>query len=445
MNASMMPCKGEYCKTTCQQWYRSILAPAGSVTVTCKEFSVFAFYPRGGAVCDEECLLPEIRKDRYPSPTGFGLLCRPDSCDAAVQARYRQDAKVLSSGLGALECPCNWFGSDCQDDWVPVQQVQKEVLGDFEMTYLTIDKKAWRKVMKDYRPGSILRVQHLDQNGIPREQPYALAGKSEEGVLEILTGPPPEGLREVVVEVAHAVRRCATGPCGLFVNPVISGFFNGRYSFLMDGLQSVKQVAIVSSGVGLSGVKAAITELLPKDLGIHVFYGIRDLINLPYLNFWQNLVAQKRLTFTLLVSGSSSGAGDLQDAVQKGVALLEAARSKSNVPEPLRPRNKSKSGKIYAQQAIALDFLAGGLAEVGATLEDTAVIICGRNELLIETPRLLQAGCQLDSVRSPGFQFGGIMRGFDPGPRVHQHLKRAVPNSMEMDGDGARLVTPWRW
>jgi hypothetical protein len=62
-------------------------------------------------------------------------------------------------------------------------------------------------------------------------------------------------------------------------------------------------VAIVSSGVGLSGVKAAITELLPKDLGIHVFYGIRDLINLPYLNFWQNLVAQKRLTFTLLVSG----------------------------------------------------------------------------------------------------------------------------------------------
>ena len=242
-------------------------------------------------------------QDRYPSPTGFGLLCRPDSCDAAVQARYRQDAKVLSSGLGALECPCNWFGSDCQDDWVPVQQVQKEVLGDFEMTYLTIDKKAWRKVMKDYRPGSILRVQHLDQNGILREQPYALAGKSEEGVLEILTGPPPEGLREVVVEVAHAVRRCATGPCGLFVNPVISGFFNGRYSFLMDGLQSVKQVAIVSSGVGLSGVKAAITELLPKDLGIHVFYGIRDLINLPYLNFWQNLVAQKRLTFTLLVSG----------------------------------------------------------------------------------------------------------------------------------------------
>eukprot|EP00435_Cladocopium_sp_Y103_P074597 s737_g49.t2 len=390
-----------------------------------------------GAVCDEECLLPEIRKDRYPSPTGFGLLCRPDSCDAAIQARYRQDPKVLSSGLGALECPCNWFGSDCQDDWVSVQQVRKEVLGDFEITYLTIGKGAWRKVMKDYRPGSILRVQHLDQNGIPREQPYALAGKNDEGVLEILTGPPPQGLREVVVEVAHAVRQCATGPCGLFVNPVISGFFNGRYSFLMDGLQSVKQVAIVSSGVGLSGVKAAITELLPRDLGIHVFYGIRDVINLPYQNFWQNLVAQKRLTLTLLVSGplgeksSSSGAGDLQDAVQKGAALLEAARSKSDVPEPMRPH---KSGKIYAQQAIALDFLAGGLAEVGATLEDTAVIICGRNELLIETPRLLQAGCRLDSASCAALIQAGSTIYACRSPRVHQHLKRPVPR-----GDGTRL------
>ena len=186
---------------------------------------------------------------------------------------------------------------------MPIQNVKKQVLGDFEITYLQIDKGAWQKVMEDYRPGSILRVQHLDANGIAREQPYALAGKDQEGVLEILTGPPPEGLHEVVVEVAHAVRQCAGGPCGLFVNPVISGFFNGRYSFLMDSLQSAKQLAIVSSGVGLSGVKTAVSELLPKGLGIHVFYGIRDVINLPYKSLWQDLVAQKRLNLTLLVSG----------------------------------------------------------------------------------------------------------------------------------------------
>ena len=50
MDASLMPCKGQYCETTCQQWYRSILAPAGSVTVSCKEFSDFAFYPKGALI-----------------------------------------------------------------------------------------------------------------------------------------------------------------------------------------------------------------------------------------------------------------------------------------------------------------------------------------------------------------------------------------------------------
>lgn len=216
----------------------------------------------------------------------------------------------MDSGLGALECPCNWFGSDCQDDWVPVTRIEKEVLGDFEMTYLSIDKMAWVKVMKEYRPGSILRVQHLDKNGIPREQPYALAGKGEPGILEILTGPPPEGFHEVVVEVAHAVRRHQPGPSkGLFVNPAVAGFFNGHYGFLMeqlDQLQSIKQVAIVSSGVGLSGARSAILELLPRGLGIHVFYGIRDVMNLPYRSFLQSL-AKNQVNLTLLVSGPLTG------------------------------------------------------------------------------------------------------------------------------------------
>ena len=178
------------------------------------------------------------------------------------------------------------------------------------MTYLSIDKKAWVKVMKEYRPGSILRVQHLDKNGIPREQPYALAGKGEPGILDILTGPPPDGFHEVVVEVAHAVRRHQPGPSkGLFVNPAVAGFFNGHYGFLMeqlDQLQSIKQVAIVSSGVGLSGAKSAILELLPRGLGIHVFYGIRDVMNLPYRSFLQSL-AKNQVNLTLLVSGHLTG------------------------------------------------------------------------------------------------------------------------------------------
>ena len=127
-----------------------------------------------------------------------------------------------------------------------------------------------------------------------REQPYALGFGDEgaEGVLEILTGPPPEGLNSVVVEVAHAVRQLVPGPVvGLFVNPAISGFFNGYYRFLCDSLASpdspVRRVALVSSGVGLSGAKAALAALLRlqelgKTLEIHLFYGIRDVKDLAY-------------------------------------------------------------------------------------------------------------------------------------------------------------------
>lgn len=51
MDASIMPCQGEYCRTTCQRWYRFILADAGTATVTCQEFSDNAFYPTGGNNC----------------------------------------------------------------------------------------------------------------------------------------------------------------------------------------------------------------------------------------------------------------------------------------------------------------------------------------------------------------------------------------------------------
>ena len=305
MNASEMPCQGQYCKTSCDRWYGSILAR--NIQVTCREFAGFDGFPRGAAICDEECLLPEIRKERYPSPTGHGLLCRPGSCDPSSQSRYAKDPVALEQGLGALECPCNWFGSDCQDDWVPVRHIRKELLGDFEVTFLSVDVTHWKDIMKDYRPGSILRVQHLDKNGIPREQPYALAGNEDEGVLEILTGP-PQGLNEVVVEVAHAMRQHPPGPCTkLFVNPAITGFFNGRYDFLMDTLDSVKQVAIVSSGVGFSGAKAAISGLLQTGLDIHVFYGIRDVAHLPYKDFLSSARVQKQLKLTLLVSGNLNG------------------------------------------------------------------------------------------------------------------------------------------
>ena len=288
MNQSLMPCKGSFCETTCLRWSRSVLADPRTLKVSCKEFSDFASFPRGASICKQECLLPEIRPERYPLPTGVGLLCRPDSCDPAVQQRYGDEAWATSPGIVQLQCPCNWFGSDCKDDWVPVLRVDKQVLGDFQLLHLHVEPRLWHQLLKGYRPGSIIRLQQLDDSGVTREQPYALGFGSEgpEGILEILTGPPLQGLNRVVVEVAHAVRKLQSGPVqGLFVNPAIVGFFNGHYQFLLESIAStpaLRRVALVSSGVGLSGVKAAILQLLEKPLELQLFYGLRDLQDLPY-------------------------------------------------------------------------------------------------------------------------------------------------------------------
>ena len=149
VNQSLMPCRGNFCETNCLRWSRSVLADLRALKVTCREFSDFASYPRGALICKEECLLPEIRPDRYPLPTGVGLLCRPDSCDPAVQQRYGSVAWAQTPGVVELECPCNWFGSDCQDDWVPVLRVEKRGLGAFQLLHLHVEPHLWHRLMKD--------------------------------------------------------------------------------------------------------------------------------------------------------------------------------------------------------------------------------------------------------------------------------------------------------
>ncbi|CAE7514569.1 unnamed protein product [Symbiodinium sp. CCMP2592] len=399
INQSLMPCRGSFCETNCLRWSRSVLADLRRVKVTCREFSDFASYPRGALICKEECLLPEIRPERYPLPTGVGLLCRPHSCDPAVQQRYKGVAWAQTPGVVELECPCNWFGSDCQDDWVPVLRVEKRGLGAFQLLHLHVEPHLWHRLMKDYRPGSIVRLQHLDANGVAREQPYALGFGSEgaEGSLEILTGPPPEGLNSVVVEVAHAVRKLTSGPVqGLFVNPAIAGFFNGHYRFLFESLASapeVRRVVLVSSGVGLSGVKAALLQLLAKPLDwpleIHLFYGLRDVRDLPYKEQLEAWVLAGHLSLTLLVSGQRQGVeGVLQDAVERGVSMAKMLASNADAL-PARLVQLLPSGRLYPQQALAIELAAGSLRS--ASLRDTAVVICGRYELLRDTPVALQA------------------------------------------------------
>lgn len=387
--------------------------------VTCPQFIRSAGYARGAEVCDLTCLLPEIRADRYPAPTGLGFLCAHGTCDPAVQSRYQAG----NGSLAVLECPCNWFGADCQDDWVPIRSVTKSVLGDFHVTSFAVDAVDWRKVLQDHRPGGVVRVQYLDAQGVAREQPYVLASAAisgEVGVLEVLTGLPEAGMHPSVVEVAKRVRALPDGPVSsLYINPVIGGFFNSRGMFLMDALAAgrVQHVVMVATGTGLSGARSLISRIHAsrsqqqqlQQLQLHLYYGIRDVQQLPYRGLLESWVAEGIMNFTLLVSSADSSRQlkphneVLAAAISRAAQLRELATLKTAVTGFL-----PSSGKLYVQHAVGLDFAAGGLRAQGARLLTTFVVICGRSELLRETREILEAicageGCETDVLANHVF------------------------------------------
>eukprot|EP00931_Biecheleriopsis_adriatica_P091713 TRINITY_DN65597_c0_g1_i1.p1 TRINITY_DN65597_c0_g1~~TRINITY_DN65597_c0_g1_i1.p1 ORF type:complete len:500 (+),score=88.64 TRINITY_DN65597_c0_g1_i1:41-1540(+) len=402
IDQTKMQCSGDYwCTTTCELWNVSMLAAQRTMPLTCEQFIRTSAFPRGGEVCREDCLLAEIKPNRYPAPTGLGFLCAPGTCDPAVQSRYR-DTPKSELGLGILECPCNWFGSDCNNDWVQIEAVvRKEILGDFVIVVFKVDEAGWHAVMRDHRPGGVVRVQRPSSSAWgsrPLEQPYALANDKDTGVvgeLEVLTGKPEAGYHETVTEVAHHVRSLSVGPleAPLYINPSIAGFFNKKYMFLMDALdESVTDVIMIATGAGLSGVRSAIASLLhrPKTR-VHLYYGLRDVRQLPYRSLLEGWAAS--LTFTLLISSAEPLARQatetgIQAAMARGEALKELAAGRAQGAALL-----PASGKLYVQHALGLDLTEGALKRDGAGLQNSAVVICGRSELLLDTEQILQAAC----------------------------------------------------
>lgn len=386
------PCRGEYwCATTCALWALSEQPHLSKVS--CERFVRTSAYPRGGEVCKEECLLSEIRPDRYPAPTGLGFLCRPGTCDPAVQERYA--AWPAELGLGVLECPCNWFGADCRDDWVPVQTIRRRSYGDLQEVRLVVGREGWRRIMADHRPGGVVRVQHLDGEGVAREQPFALAnveGDGTAGELEFLAGPPDDDLHPTVTEVARRVRSLPEGEvANLFVNPSVSGFFNRRYGFLMASLSGVEHVVLAATGAGFSGVRPLVTQLAARGVQVHLHFGLRDLRHLPYREEFEAWSLAPGVHVTLLVSGSGQaepGEEGLTTAVGRGEALRRLAASAGAPPSWLRG-----IGKLYVQHSVGLSLAAGPLLEAGAALPNTAVVLCGRSELLVAGAAVLEQVC----------------------------------------------------
>lgn len=162
-----------------------------------------------------------------------------------------------------------------------------------------------------------------------------------------------------------------------------AGFFNKHYRFLLDALEDdaqVAHVAMVATGAGLSGVRTALATLGREGgKSLHLYYGLRDVRHLPYRGLLARWVAAGEIELTLLVSSTDDTA---HEAPEPEIAAAIAAGQK------LRAQHTGV-GKMYAQHALHQSFVDGSLSKAGATLRNTAVVICGRSELLLDTETLL--------------------------------------------------------
>jgi hypothetical protein len=309
---------------------------------------------------------------------------------------------------GVLECPCNWFGSDCPDDWAPIEAIEHTtVYGDLMATTLTLKPENWKKVIANHQPGGVIRIVHRDPtnpvSGRMREQPYALAYAPSEGKLEILTAPTDMALHPMVREVAERVRSLPTGPIiggNLFVNPSVAGFFNKEWGFLMDVIRSshftIDRLVILSTGAGLSGALSAVEATIGLGLkGIHLYHGLRNVQDLPFRERLDELGSSGALALTIIESSvsESSNVGVSQTegiatATRRG-AVIRTLSPVENI-KGLLPDGKRK---VYVQHAVGLDLTSpgGALLENGATLQNTAFVACGRMALLEESFSILKA------------------------------------------------------
>jgi hypothetical protein len=274
-------------------------------------------------------------------------------------------------------------------------------LGDFHVTRFSVDDEHWHKIMANHQPGGVVRLQHLDASGVAKEQPYALLTDKdgEVGVLEVLVGMPQPGMHSSVVEVAKRVRGLQGGAVsGLYINPSVSGFFNKRWTFLVDALtqsgSAVNHVVIVSAGSGLSGAMSAINRILssfmPPSPQLHLYHGLRHVRYLPYRRQLKTL-QENGMKFTLVPSSKDSVKDDMFNrALERGMQLSARVAAQQTLVSPFLTGPK----KAYVQHALGMDLATGSLKRAGASMNSTAVIICGRVELLRETQLILAALCR---------------------------------------------------
>lgn len=218
-------------------------------------------------------------------------------------------------------------------------------------------------------------------DGIDQMFETALAVAHRDGsALEVIVAPPAPYLHEQIKHVNQALLSLPDGTHEwggrnnltedqvdllqqLYVHPVISGFYNMSYQYLMDYLHELSQemdsehsttarpgsresslqslqVVLVATGTGLAGIVSALEALLGAqeegslaNIQIHVYYGVRD--------------SQKNLAFR----------DRLEEWVEQGRIRLTVVDSSASHE---RPSNSSAStDKFYVQHAVAQDLKKG--------------------------------------------------------------------------------------
>ncbi|CAB9507833.1 expressed unknown protein [Seminavis robusta] len=413
MDAGIMPCEGDfYCTTTCKLWDHLILSDPrnGFDTTTqtsgpvfsCPMFKRFDGFVtlKTAEVCDTSCLLPEIRPNRYPAPTGLGLMCDKGTCFPAISSREASHVK--------LECPCNWFGSDCDNDWIPIQSVQHTGIyggttstadsSALTATTITVSKDDWPAIMAQHQPGGVIRIVQRDDNGRVQEQPYAVAAASaDKGTIEILTAPPDTTLDPVPRAVAERIRAMRTlnnPPDNLYINPSIAGFFNSQWQFLMSVLQqqqnNIEHVILISTGAGLSGSLSVLEHILPAGesliRSVHLYHGVRTLAELPHQRILHKLATQhSQFEMTLVESKPTTGVQAHVDNTPLEIqqAVVRGSRGRFRLLE-----NATLPQKVYVQHVLESDWTNGNLP--GVSLETAVFVTCGRLALLEDSKNMLQ-------------------------------------------------------
>ena len=364
---------------------------------SCAMFKRFDGYvsTKTSEICDASCLLPEISPHRYPAPTGHGLLCEKGTC-YPVSSSYAQSAPAK------LECPCNWFGADCQNDEIPIQSIEHTAIyGDMPSavtaTTIKVGKEDWDKIMSNHQPGGVIRITHRGNNGRNREQPYAIATASAENhTIEVLTAQPDQSLNIVPRDVAERIRSfpldtVTFNPPNLFINPSIAGFFNSQWQFLLPAVDAmqIQHLVLLSTGAGLSGSLSVLEHILPTVgnnsplKSVHLYHGVRTLEELPYQDKLHSFGAESSYHKGMQLIVVQSQGGDNTDISDKPKTIKQAVMRGDLAKQIILGTDKSR--KVYVQHVLESD-----LTNSGVQLDDTVFVACGRLALLEDSKAMLQ-------------------------------------------------------